>query len=211
MSELAKTIELLQVRRNQGGSPESARFTLTLTRLLAEGKPVSASQLTTELDDPVEFVTISLNQMQQSGAEFNDKGELIGSALTLTPTRHHFEVSGVKLYAWCALDTMFLPAYIGKTAYVTSTCPVTNTPISLIISPNSIETFSPSETVVSIMTAEGCSAGIEGTFCNQVNFFASVDVAREWIVDRTDFTILTVPEAYQLATQIYIEPVMKHS
>ena len=82
--------------------------------LLARGKPVSAQALADELGDPVEFMVSALHQMQQMGAEFNDKGELIGSALTLTPTNHHLSVDGVQLYAWCALDTMFLPAYIGK-------------------------------------------------------------------------------------------------
>jgi hypothetical protein len=33
-------------------------------------------------------MVIALYQMQQTGADLNDKDELIGAALTLTPTNH---------------------------------------------------------------------------------------------------------------------------
>lgn len=211
MSVLSKTTDLLRARQSDDMSPESARFVLAYTGLLARGKPVSAQALAREIGDPVEFVVTALHQMQESGAEFNDKGELIGAALTLTPTNHHFEVDGVQLYAWCALDTMFLAAYIGKTAKVTSTCPVSGKAISITIHPDGIENITPEETVLSIMTATGCSAGIEGTFCSQVNFFASSDAAKEWVGDSSDFSILSVSESYQLARTIYIEPVLKAS
>ena len=197
MSELTKTTELLRSRRRGDMSPESAEFALAYTRLLARGKPVSAKELAQEIGDPVEFVTTALHQMQQGGAEFNEKGELIGAALTLTPTNHQFEVDGIQLYAWCALDTMFLSAYIGKTAKVTSSCPISNKMISLTVHPDGIENVIPEETVLSIMTATGCSAGIEGTFCSQVNFFASRDVAKQWVGDNSDFSILSVSESYQ--------------
>ena len=85
MSDLTKTLKLLQHRRPQEIPPESARFTLTLTRLLSEGNPVSAQQLAEMLGDPVEFIITAFQQMHQNGAEFNANGELIGAALTLTP------------------------------------------------------------------------------------------------------------------------------
>ena len=210
MSDLDSTIELLRGRRGGDMPPETAEFVVTYTRMLALGKPVSAQSLANELGDPVEFMVTALHQMQQTGAELNDEGELIGAALTLTPTIHHFRVDGVQLYAWCALDTMFLPAYIGKTAQVSSTCPITQKPISMTITPDGVENISPKETVLSIMTATGCSAGIAGTFCSQVNFFASSEAAQKWIGERSDFSILSVSDSYQLAQAIYIEPVLKY-
>lgn len=210
MSDLTKTIELLKGRRGGDMPRETAKFIVAYTRLLAQGKPVSAHTLANELGDPVEVMVTALHQMKQMGAELNDKGELIGVALTLTPTSHHFRVDGVKLYGWCALDTMFLPAYIGKTAQVSSTCPITKKPISMTITPTAVENIQPQEAVLSIMTATGCSAGIEGTFCSQVNFFASPEGAQEWIGERSDFSILSVSDSYQLAQAIYIEPVLKY-
>lgn len=211
MSELDMTIQLFQARRNREIPPDSARFQLTMTRLLAQGKPVSVQQLAKELDAPAEFVSTAFQQLRQGGCEFNDRGELIGAALTLTPTRHQFRVENVQMYAWCALDTLFLPAYIGKPAYVTSRCPVTGESISLTVTPKSVEAVAPPGTVLSILTAENCTSGIEGTFCGQIHFFASRDAARRWVDERSDFAILTVAEAFRLARVIYIEPVMKHA
>jgi alkylmercury lyase len=191
--------------------PYQAKLNLAVTKLLAEGQPVSAQRIAAFIGDPMEFVTTSLSQMYEGGCEFNERGELMGNALTLTPTRHQLEVDGVTLYAWCAIDTLFLPAYIGKPAKVTSTCPTTNTVISLTVTPEGIETYEPPQAVLSIMTAQGCTSGIEGTFCGQVYFFANAEAAKTWIGERPDFVILTVPEAYQLAQTIYIEPIMRHA
>lgn len=88
MSELTQTIELLQARRGRDMPKETADFIVSYTHLLAQGKPVSAQQLADDLGDPVEFMTTAFQQMQQIGAEFNEAGELIGSALTLSQTRH---------------------------------------------------------------------------------------------------------------------------
>ncbi|RMF78983.1 MAG: alkylmercury lyase, partial [Chloroflexi bacterium] len=63
--------------------------------------------------------------------------------------------------------------------------------------------------VVTIMTAENCTAGINGSFCGQVHFFASHEAAEQWVNGRPHFAIVTVDEAYQLAKQLYIEPMLK--
>jgi alkylmercury lyase len=209
MSTLEATIELLKQRRGEP-HPQEARLQIALTRLLAKGKPISAQQLATATDQPAEFITPVLEQMWQKGCEFNTQGELIGAALTLTATHHQFIVDGNTLYAWCALDTLFLPAYIGKTAQIKSTCPRTDTPIVLTVSPEGVEAVEPAEAVVTIMTAENCTAGIEGSFCGQIHFFASNAAAQAWVNVRPHFVILTVAEAYELARQVYIEPMLKH-
>lgn len=209
MTELETTIELLR-QRQIGLHPQVARLQLALTRLLSEGKPVSARHLADVTEQPVEFITPVFEQMRQKGCEFNDQGELIGIALTLTPTPHQFTVDDTTLYAWCALDTLFLPAYIGKSARIKSTCPQTRTSIFLTVTPEGILDFEPAEAVVSIVTADNCTAGVEGSFCGQIHFFASDAAAQAWVNDRPSFAILTVPETYELARQVYIEPMLEH-
>ena len=115
------------------------------------------------------------------------------------------------MYAWCALDTLFLPAYLGKSAKVTSTCPATNSVISLIVTPDAIHDVDPAEAVVSVMTAPNCTAGIDGTFCGQVYFFASREAAQEWIGERPDFAILTVADAFTVAQKLYVEPITRYT
>src|SRR5258706_11694437 len=210
MSDVDIITQLIRATNPVTIPKETAKLQLAITRLLATGKPVSTQQLAQVLGIPSEFVSTAFQQLQEGGCEFNNKGELIGAALTLTPTGHRLEIDGITLYTWCALDTLFIPAYIGKTAQVRSLCPQTGTPISLTVTPDRVDAFSPSETVLSIVTAKDCTSGIEGTFCGQVYFFASQKVAEQWIGNRPNFAILTVSEAYQLAQEIYIEPIMKH-
>lgn len=149
------------------------------------------------------------NIQYDGGHPTNEQGEMIGCALTLTPTAHRFRVNDRELYAWCALDTLLLPALIGQVAEVTSTCPVTNDTIRLTVTPQGIESARPSATVLSIVTATQCTSSLNGTFCGQIYFFASRDAAQAWSVDKNDIAILTVDEAWQLTHEIYIEPMMK--
>ena len=52
----------------------------------------------------------------------------LGWELTLRPTPHGFNVDGKQLYTWCALDTLFFPAVIGRPARVESPCAATALP-----------------------------------------------------------------------------------
>ena len=93
MSDAEKTISLLQARRTTQTAWQPIKLQIAIIKLLAQGKPISARQVAESVDDPVEFVTTAFMQLQQGGCEFNTHGELIGSALTLTPTRHKLEVA----------------------------------------------------------------------------------------------------------------------
>ncbi|MBE2184454.1 MAG: alkylmercury lyase MerB [Anaerolineae bacterium] len=205
--ELAEVTDILKARQNTP-TRASAAFSRQVLQLLAEGLPVTPERVAEKLGQPVEFIRISFAELQNCGCEFSEQGALIGDALTLTPTQHHFRVNGTDLYAWCALDTLFLPALIDRTAEITSTCPQTGTSIRLTVSPHGVEAVSPPETALSIVVASGCTSGINGTFCGQMHFFASTEAAREWVGERPDFAVLSVGDAFELARQVYVEPLM---
>ena len=128
-----------------------AEMRARILRLLAEGRPVSASLLASGTGLSHEAIGRVFGQLRAGGAEFDDDGSLVGLALTLNPTPHSFQVEGRGLFAWCSLDTMFLPGLIGQTAHVESTCPVTGTTIRLKVAPHSIEKIDPPTTVLSIV------------------------------------------------------------
>lgn len=207
--ELAEVTDILRARQNTP-TRESAAFSRHILLLLAEGEPVTPERLAETLGQPVEFVRTTFATLQDCGCEFNEQGALIGDALTLTPTRHRVRVNNRDLYAWCALDTLFLPALINQTAEIRSTCPQTGASIHLTVSPEAVETISPPETALSIVIASGCTSGINGTFCGQTHFFASREAAIEWVGKRTEFAVLSVMEGFELARQVYIEPLLKY-
>ena len=83
--------------RSGGDSPEALAWMDIHPRifgLLADGQPVSAEQLASASGVSVHGVAEILRQLRDDGAEFNDRGELVGLVLTLNPTPHGFRVGG---------------------------------------------------------------------------------------------------------------------
>jgi alkylmercury lyase len=78
-----------------------------------------------------------------------------------------------------ALDTLFLPAPIKQTAEISSICPQTGEIVQLTVSPDRIEAANPPETALSIVFSQGCTSGINGSFCGQIHFFVSAEAARQ--------------------------------
>lgn len=206
-------------QRHPVASSAQYRFADTLLRLLSEGEPVSAERYAAEVNLPVEQIQEGFKQARVSGAEIDEDGNLIGNALTLKPTRHHFDVDGKQLYAWCSLDTLFLPGLIGKTAQVKSTDPITGETISLTISSEGVSNLKPATAVSSIVVpgmtshCESCvphQTGPESAVCSQMHYFASRASAEQWLRDHPDVAVLTVHEAFELAKVVWLEP-RKHA
>ncbi|MCC6896894.1 MAG: alkylmercury lyase MerB [Anaerolineae bacterium] len=207
--ELTELIDILTARKTVF-TGEAAVLSRQILQLLAEGQPVTPERLAAVSGQPVEFIRTTFAALQKCGCEFNEQGALIGDALTLTPTWHHFRVKNRDLYAWCALDTLFLPALINQTAEITSTCPQTGAVIHLTVSPDGIEAVSPPETALSIVFTSGCTSGINGSFCGQIHYFVSREAAVQWVGRRTDFAVLSAMEAFELARQVYVAPLLKY-
>ncbi|MBW2244878.1 MAG: hypothetical protein JRH01_23095 [Deltaproteobacteria bacterium] len=85
------------------------------------------------------------------GLERDDEGRIIGAALTTRPTPHVVAIHKKRLFAWCALDTLFIPGLLGERAEIESTCPVSKAPIRLTVDPEGVNTVSPPEAALSIV------------------------------------------------------------
>jgi alkylmercury lyase len=193
---------------------QELKLSTNLLQLLAEGKSVSAVQVAEQTGLSLDQIQAVFDHFAAQGGEFDENGSLIGAALTLNPTPHHLTIDGRQLYAWCSLDTLFLPGLIGKTAEVESTDPVTGETIRLTITPEGVAGQSPSTTVLSI-TVPGLSCRTDGSCgpetgpkseaCSQMYFFASRESAETWLQDRPGIAILTVDEAWRLAKANWLD------
>jgi alkylmercury lyase len=148
-------------------------------KVLSEGRPVSPRGLASRTGTGIEEVEAMFDQLRGTGVEFNEEGDLTGVALTLNPTAHRFTADGHELYAWCSLDTLFLPGLIGKTAEIASRCPVTGRDIRVTASPGQIDYADPPEAVLSIFVPGVTMgddvenvAGRDGAVCTSMNFSA---------------------------------------
>jgi alkylmercury lyase len=193
---------------------QELRLSTSLLQVLAEGKPVSATLVAEQTGLSLPQIEAIFKHFAQQGGEFDADGNLVGAALTLNPTPHHFDVDGQELYAWCSLDTIFLPGLIDRTAEVTSTDPITGEMIRLTVTPEGVATYSPDTTVLSI-TVPGISCstngscgpetGPESEACSQMHFFASRESAETWLKEHPGVAILTVDEAWQLAKANWLD------
>lgn len=132
-----------------------------MVRAIAEEGSFTPASFSARTGLPLERVPELFRGLASSGLEMDAEGNMIGAALTRKPTPHHFRVNGQELYAWCSLDTLFLPGLLDEDAEVSSTCPVSGEPIQLRITPEAIVSHSPQAMVLSIVVpgADGPDIG----------------------------------------------------
>lgn len=167
-----------------------------LLPLLAEGRPVTAADLAGAAGRPEAEVQQALSR--HGDLETDEQGRVVGYGLTQRPTAHAFEVDGVRLYTWCAIDTLMFPTMLDRTAQVTSSCHTTGARVRLAVTPTGVSEFDPPGAVVSIVTPDA-PASVRAAFCHQVHFFAGPEAAAPWLVKHPEAVVVGVQEAYRLA------------
>jgi alkylmercury lyase len=174
---------------------DQARLLLHSVRLLAKGAPVSLEQL-------AEASHLAREQVQElfqaSSIELNREGNLPALALSLQPTPHQFHLGEKSLYTGCALDALIVPTLLGRSARVTSSCPVTGTQIHLTVTPEALSHLEPTSTFVSLV-APGV---LEESICDYGRFFASQEAASTWPSLHPKAVLLSVEDAASLGRQI---------
>jgi alkylmercury lyase len=157
---------------------EDAPLARALLHELAKGQPVAEPALTAAAD-------------RWPNVEVDEHG--------LTPTAHRFTVGDRRLYAWCAWDTLFLPALLDQPADVESNCPVTDRPVRLAVDQSGVRDGHPEDLWVSFPAPGTAStADITGSFCCHVHFLGGRSAADEWLSRHEGATVLSVPDAFEL-------------
>jgi alkylmercury lyase len=186
------------------------RIHVKTVRALAAGRPLSPATYAAAVGLALEQVPAVFARFRAAGLEFDDEGNLVGAALTLRATPHRFHLADLQLFAWCSLDTLFLPGLLEAPAQIESSCPVTGEPIRLRVTPDRVESYLPTTTVLSIvLPGISCStdrAGPLSCVCSQMLFFAHRTAAQTWMRDRPGLAVLSVEDAFELARQHFIEP-----
>ena len=184
------------------GSLHDARLYVAAKRLLARGRAVAPLAIAKVLEQPLQDVLDGLERVPS--IERDPEGNLLGWGLTLEPTPHRIELEGIELFAWCAFDTLFFPALLGRTATVHSTCPHTGEAIRLTVRPDGVEAWAPRTVAVSIVLPERAAArnDVRGAFCDHVHYFRDDDAAQEWLAGRSSGILLPVEEAFRAGRKL---------
>lgn len=172
-----------------------------LLRLLARGRPVDLETLAAAAGRPPHEVSAQLRRWPN--VERDGTGAVVGfSGLTLRRTAHELEVGGRRLHAWCAWDTLFLPAMLGKSARVRSSCAATGAALEIDVSPSELLRAQPAELYVSFPPpATTDPADITGSFCAHVHFLAGAGAARAWRAAHPDGEVLDLEAAFELGCE----------
>ena len=99
-----------------------------------------------------------------------------------------------------------IPAVVGKTAEVTSHCPISSTEIRLTVTPDEVTSLDPASAVISFLVP-GTSP--EGPTCARQLFFRGPEDAEEWLKEHPKIAILSVEDGYKMAREVIIEPLLQ--
>lgn len=180
------------------------RIALAIHRLMSSGEPVEPAEVALASGTPMAQVNERLDSWP--GVYRNNQGRVVGfwghAASKLNP-EYRFLIDGKTTYAWCALDTLFIPALLGKTARVQAADPVTGDPVSLLVDKEGVRDVRPAETVVSMVVPDGpFGYDVIESFCHRVLFFASRASGAEWSAQHNETTLLSIEEAFELGRTI---------
>ena len=194
-----------------------AAAAVRIMRMLAKGRPLSLQQISHACEIPIEQAGQVVQHFRELGlAELDASGAVVGMIVSLQPTIHRLRVNDVDLFAWCAIDTLFLPPVLGRPAEVQSVCCGRGARVHLNVAPDGVQNLNPASAVVSIV-APGCTPGIsaqcgpelvgsQGAFCGNVLFFSSPAAASPWLSRHPGAVILPVAEAFEFARKIWAIP-----
>lgn len=179
-------------------------LSILLYRQLARGEPVRKEALAESLGFPLHEVTSMLEHENLKGLVLYDNAtRIVGfRGLALDPTHHLLEVDGRTLFAWCAMDTLFMPEVLGKRVRVESPCPHTGKVVRLTLTPTTVEAVEPADTVVSFLCCdagvlETNAAKVIATFCRYIFFLASREAGRAWTDQHPGTFLLTLEQAFE--------------
>ena len=126
-----------------------------LVQGIARSGAISPEEFASELGIEPSRAKGLFAELARMGVQIDEQGNVVGAALTARKTIHRVQVRGKELYAWCALDTLFIPGLLGEEAEVSSTCPGSGEPVRITVTPDGVRDFSPADAVVSVVLPNG--------------------------------------------------------
>jgi alkylmercury lyase len=156
-----------------------------VARILQTDGPLTRAEVNGLCADLLEPGQDTVERLAQTGflLEHNDRGDVVSMALGPNPNRraplHAVQLSGRRVYAWCAEDTMLFPIVMEQRAEVISVCPVTRRIITLTVTPTGVEHLDPPTARMTLAPIHG--RNLREEFCDRVVFTADTAAAEAFI------------------------------
>ena len=171
--------------------------------LLARGRPVSLEEIAAAVGTKPDQVRRSVDAAR---CERDERGRLIDLfGLTLTPTIHRLSIDGKILFGCCALWTHVVPILVNRTVQVESVDPVRRELVRLELSPEAIESVTPSGSVATLAVAsqDAIERDVGEAWCSRVSHFVSRESAQEFAAGRPTCHVVELREFHQVTELFY--------
>src|SRR5712692_1639148 len=124
-------------------------------RLMSLGQPVEPTAIGEEVGIDDEDVESRLASWP--GVYRDERGRVAGfwgHTIAKLDPEYRLSADGQTTYAWCALDTLFIPGIIGKTVQVEASDPISGRPISMLVDRDRAHGLSPAGALVSVVVPD---------------------------------------------------------
>lgn len=184
---------------------DQARMVIRMLRLLAEeGHAVTRNHGLREITE-LGIDRATADALLDAWTERDDNGDIVGLGLTYNPTAHEMTIDGVRVWAWCGIDTLIFIHILDKSAAISSVAPGSGDVVTLHAGPAGITDLNPVGAVATQRVPGrdqidfSSTTAIWGTFCHHNFFFPNRAQAEQWAADRDDIAILSMPDAFAAA------------
>jgi alkylmercury lyase len=194
VNDLARALGAARPRLDADGR----RLARALYEELAKGEPVLPATIANRTG--IDEISVRRTLDGWPGV-FRDGDENVIAywGLAIPEMSHRFEVDGRRLHTWCAFDPLFIAPLLGRTAIVTSTCPVTERAITFSVGPDGYRDLDPSTAVLSFLEPRDTwTDDVIETFCHYVLLFATPEAGETWIKKHPGTFLLPLDEAFEL-------------
>jgi alkylmercury lyase len=173
------------------------RVAAGIYRLMSLGHPVERAAIADSSGIAVDQVGAKLDAWP--GVFRDAKGRVVGfwgHTLAKLDPEYRLVADGRTTFAWCALDTLFIPGVIGKTVRVEASDPVSGQPVSLVVEGAGTREVNPPS---ALAVSDGpFGYDVIESFCHRVLFFASEETGARWIAEHPGSRLLSVGEAFEV-------------
>lgn len=177
------------------------RIATAVHRLMSKGAPVEPAAIA-EAAGGVTLDRVNERLTTWPGVFRDDPGRVVGfwgHAIDKLDPEYRLVAAGKTTYAWCALDTLFIPGIVGNEVHVEASDPVSGEPVSLVVDRDGARDVNPAGALVSMVIPDGpFGYDVIESFCHRVLFFASEKTGNEWIARHEGTTLLPVQQAFQV-------------
>lgn len=170
-------------------------------RLMSSGEPVEPAAVAESVSEvSVDQVKERLNSWP--GVFRDESGRVVGfwgQAIDKLDPEYRLVRDDNTTYAWCALDTLFIPGILGKAVRVEASDPISGEAISVVVDAHGPREVTPTSARVSMLIPDGpFGYDVIESFCHLVLFFASDQTGATWIAKHKGATLLSVEQAFEL-------------